>query len=135
MLFCPKFVKKVCCDHDALSLNNNKARFRSIEIERHSGETVALPTESRFILSNGGEEFRFTSRLDSSKEGERSSEAYFPLCSSRCFVTRRVGFWVVHSGFAETQALRLRRRRIMSRAFLYVIGFVFTQVLKSTGSG
>ena len=43
---------------------NNKARFRSIEIERHSGETVALPTESRFILSNG-EELRFDSRLAS----------------------------------------------------------------------
>ena len=94
VLFCPKFVKKVCCDHDALSLNNNKARFRSIEIERHSGETVALPTESRFILWNGGEDFRFTSRLDS-KKGERSSEAYFYLCSARCSVTRRVGFWVV----------------------------------------
>ena len=77
----PELVKKVCCDHDALTLNNNKARFRSIEIERHSGETVALPTESRFILWNGGEDFRFTYRLDS-KKGERSSEAYSPLCSA-----------------------------------------------------
>ena len=40
VLLCPKFVKKVCCDHDDLSLNNNKARFRSTEIERHSGETA-----------------------------------------------------------------------------------------------
>ena len=36
----PELVKKVCCDHDALSLNINKARFRSIVIERHSGETA-----------------------------------------------------------------------------------------------
>ena len=77
----PELVKKVCCDHDALTLGNNKARFRSIEIERRSGETVALPTESRFILWNGGEDFRFTYRLDS-KKGERSSEAYSPLCSA-----------------------------------------------------
>ena len=52
-----ELVKKVCCDHDALgryieaSLDVGKARFRSIEIEGHSGETIALPTESRFILS------------------------------------------------------------------------------------
>ena len=62
-----------------------------------------MPTESRFTLWNDGEEYRFTYRLDS-KEGEHSSEAYFPLCSARCFVTRRVGFSVVHSGFAEPHA-------------------------------
>ena len=65
-----ELVKKVCCDHDALgryieaSPDIDKARFRSIEIETHSGETIALPTESLFILSNG-EELRFDSRLDS----------------------------------------------------------------------
>ena len=29
----PELVRKVCCDHDALTLNNNKERFRSIVIE------------------------------------------------------------------------------------------------------
>ena len=97
MLFCPKFVKKICCDHDDLTLNNNKARFRSIEIERDSGETIALPTESRFILSNGGENFRFTYRLDS-KKGERSSEAYFPLCSA-CYAALLRGALAFDSAF------------------------------------